>query len=92
VKKGDRVKVKLLDRDERGRLRLSMKALTPKPEGEAGGGRREEGSSESPALAAVGAESEGDSGEGSERSERGDRGDRPRRGRGGRGGGGRSRE
>jgi len=42
VKKGDRVKVKLLDRDERGRLRLSMKALTPKPEGEAGGGRREE--------------------------------------------------
>jgi polyribonucleotide nucleotidyltransferase len=33
VKKGDRVKVKLIDRDERGRLRLSMKALTPKPEG-----------------------------------------------------------
>ncbi len=33
VKKGDRVKVKLLDRDERGRLRLSMKALLPKPEG-----------------------------------------------------------
>ena len=27
VKKGDRVKVKLIDRDERGRLRLSMKAL-----------------------------------------------------------------
>src|SRR5687767_1638529 len=36
VKKGDRVKVKLIDRDERGRLRLSMKALQPKPEGEAG--------------------------------------------------------
>jgi polyribonucleotide nucleotidyltransferase len=35
VKKGDRVKVKLLDRDERGRLRLSMKALLPKPEGTA---------------------------------------------------------
>jgi polyribonucleotide nucleotidyltransferase len=33
VKKGDRVKVKLLERDERGRLRLSMKALLPKPEG-----------------------------------------------------------
>jgi polyribonucleotide nucleotidyltransferase len=33
VKKGDRVRVKLLDRDERGRLRLSMKALMPKPEG-----------------------------------------------------------
>ncbi|MBI1809654.1 MAG: polyribonucleotide nucleotidyltransferase [Gemmatimonadetes bacterium] len=31
VKKGDRVKVKLIDRDERGRLRLSMKALVPKP-------------------------------------------------------------
>ncbi len=33
VKKGDRVRVKLVDRDERGRLRLSMKALEPKPEG-----------------------------------------------------------
>src|SRR5712672_3422415 len=58
VKKGDRVKVKLLERDERGRLRLSMKALTPKPEGEAGSGKREEGSGEGAALAAVGAESE----------------------------------
>jgi polyribonucleotide nucleotidyltransferase len=37
VKKGDRVKVKLIDRDERGRLRLSMKALQPKPEGTAEG-------------------------------------------------------
>jgi polyribonucleotide nucleotidyltransferase len=95
VKKGDRVKVKLLDRDERGRLRLSMKALTPKPEGEAGGGTREGGSGEAPAMAAVGAEDEGNGGEGGERSERGDRGDRPRRSRGGgRGGrdGGRSRE
>ncbi|MFL5482541.1 MAG: polyribonucleotide nucleotidyltransferase [Gemmatimonadaceae bacterium] len=105
VKKGDRVRVKLLDRDERGRLRLSMKALTPKPEGEAGGGnagggRREEGSGETPALAAVGAETADEGTEGEEqgeRSERSDRGDRPRRGRGGRGrngggGGGRSRE
>jgi polyribonucleotide nucleotidyltransferase len=33
LKKGDRVKVKLIDRDERGRLRLSRKALEPKPEG-----------------------------------------------------------
>ena len=33
VKRGDRVKVKLIDRDERGRLRLSMKALIPRPEG-----------------------------------------------------------
>jgi polyribonucleotide nucleotidyltransferase len=41
VKRGDRVKVKLVDRDERGRLRLSMRALQPKPEGfteESGGG------------------------------------------------------
>ena len=99
VKKGDRVRVKLLDRDERGRLRLSMKALTPKPEGDAGSGTRDAGSSE-PALAAVGAETGGDSSsegeEGAEGSERGDRGDRPRRGRAGRGrnggGGGRSRE
>jgi len=93
VKKGDRVKVKLLERDERGRLRLSMKALTAKPEGEtsAGSGKREEGGGESPALAAVGAEGEGESG-GSERSSS-ERGDRPRRSRGGsRGSGGRSRE
>ncbi len=33
LKKGERVTVKLIDRDERGRLRLSMKALLPKPEG-----------------------------------------------------------
>ena len=33
VKKGDTVRVKLIDKDERGRLRLSMKALVPKPEG-----------------------------------------------------------
>ncbi len=33
VKKGDRVTVKLIDRDERGRLRLSRKALMPRPEG-----------------------------------------------------------
>ena len=51
VKKGDRVKVKLLDRDERGRLRLSMKALLPKPEGMTddegnGGGRGGRGGSE----------------------------------------------
>ncbi len=87
VKKGDRVKVKLLERDERGRLRLSMKALTPKAEGESGGGEGH--------LAGVGAESESAGGGGSERSESGsDRGDRPRRPRSGsRGGsGGRSRE
>jgi polyribonucleotide nucleotidyltransferase len=90
VKKGDRVKVKLLERDERGRLRLSMKALTPKPEGESSSG-----GGEGHTLAGVGAESEGSGGggggEGSEGSS--DRGDRPRRPRSGsRGGsGGRSR-
>jgi polyribonucleotide nucleotidyltransferase len=74
VKKGERVKVKLIDRDERGRLRLSMKALVPKPEGMAeepssgnGRGERPEGSSEG-----------GESGGG----DRGERGDRPRRPRG----------
>ena len=95
VKKGDRVKVKLLERDERGRLRLSMKALVPKPEGESssggeGGGTGREGT----ALAAVGAEGEqADGGGEGGRSERPDRGDRPRRPRSGasRGGGGRSR-
>ena len=92
VKKGDRVRVKLLERDERGRLRLSMKALVPKPEGESAGGGNGGGEGEAVAMAAQGAEG----GEGSERprSDRGDRGDRPRRPRSGasRGGGGRSRE
>lgn len=33
VKKGEKVRVKLVEKDERGRLRLSRKALLPKPEG-----------------------------------------------------------
>ena len=93
VKKGDRVKVKLLERDERGRLRLSMKALTAKPEGESHSGG--EGSSGGGvAMAAVGAEGEaGDVGEGRPERSSSDRGDRPRRSRSGsRGSGGRSRE
>jgi polyribonucleotide nucleotidyltransferase len=69
VKKGEQVTVKLIDRAERGRLRLSMKALLPKPEGGA------------EAPAASGAEGNG---EGSEGGERRPRGDRPRGGRGGR--------
>ncbi|MDX2182760.1 MAG: polyribonucleotide nucleotidyltransferase [Gemmatimonadaceae bacterium] len=69
LKKGDRVTVKLIDRDERGRLRLSRKALMPKPEGMADEPEGE--------AAAAGA------GEGGERRERsGDRGGRG--GRGGR--------
>jgi polyribonucleotide nucleotidyltransferase len=70
VNKGDHVTVKLLDRDERGRLRLSMKALVPKPEGmpdEEPRPPRPEGEGERP------------------RSENGG-GDRPRRGGSGGGG------
>jgi polyribonucleotide nucleotidyltransferase len=73
VKKGDRVKVKLIDRDERGRLRLSMKALLPRPEGmpepENNGGTGGEGGGERPPRR--------------EGGDRGDRGGRPRGGRGG---------
>src|SRR5437764_3935536 len=76
VKKGDRVRVKLLDRDERGRLRLSMKALAPKPEGDAASGTRDAGggSGEAPALAAVGAETGGEASEGEEPGETSERG------------------
>src|SRR5690349_5713978 len=94
VKKGDRVTAKLLDRDERGRLSLSMKALQPRPEGmeEGNGGRPPRG--ESPRR---------EGGEGSEGATEGAEGekeyaasDRPRGegrggdrgGRGGRGGSG----
>ncbi len=89
VKKGEQVTVKLIDRDERGRLRLSMKALLPKPEGTpeapAGGGS---------AGGSAGGNGEGGSSEGGERRERsGDRGERGDRRGGGRGGrGGRPRE
>ena len=73
VKKGDRVRVKVLDRDERGRLRLSMKALENPPEGGAS-------SSGAPHTdAAV-------SGASDEQPEGGERSERPRRPRsGGRG-------
>ncbi|HEU6451956.1 MAG TPA: polyribonucleotide nucleotidyltransferase [Gemmatimonadaceae bacterium] len=91
VNKGDRVQVKLIDRDERGRLRLSMKALIPKPEGdeqeqadgergERGGRRRESG--ERATAAAAAPEGKGEEG-GAERGEGGSR-SRPRRGGGGR--------
>jgi polyribonucleotide nucleotidyltransferase len=85
VKKGDTVKVKLLERDERGRLRLSMKALVEPPEGMAAsddrGERRprSEGSgerSEREAVASGRGEGEGDSGR---RPRRGGGGGRPRR-------------
>jgi polyribonucleotide nucleotidyltransferase len=89
VKKGDRVKVKLLERDERGRLRLSMKALTAKPEGESQSGGSGEGG-EGTAMAAVGAS--GEQADGGENGGRSERSDRPRRPRSGSRGGGRSRE
>ena len=66
VKRGDRVKVKLIDRDERGRLRLSMKALVPKP-------GAEEGAAE-PAYAEAGA------GAGEERAPRDESGEQGERG------------
>ena len=89
VKKGDHVKVKLIDRDERGRLRLSMKALTPKPESSAPaeGGDEGAGSEGEPVAAAAGA-SESDQGGGGHR-DRSRGGGRPRRGGGSRGRGGR---
>jgi polyribonucleotide nucleotidyltransferase len=67
AKKGDRVRVKLIDRDERGRLRLSMKALVPRPEGMPEPEERSGGEGEG--------RPRGNGG--------GDGGDRPRRGRGG---------
>ncbi len=63
MKRGDRVRVKLIDRDERGRLRLSMKVLQPKPEGveESNGSRS---SSERPS-------GQGEEGEGGDRRPQG---------------------
>ncbi len=86
VKKGDTVKVKLIERDERGRLRLSMKALEPKPEGTPEGESNGDG-----APAGVGAVSGSGEGRGDSRGPRsgGDRGGRDRgpRGEGSRSGG-----
>jgi len=67
VQRGARVRVKLIDRDERGRLRLSMKALVPKPEG----------MEDAPA-----GEGGGEGGDRPPREPRGDRGGRPPRGGG----------
>jgi polyribonucleotide nucleotidyltransferase len=90
VKKGDRVRVKVIERDERGRLRLSMKALIPKPGSE--GAAVEPAYADGPAGApAAGAPAAGVSSGGEAdrpRREGGDRGGRGG-GRGGRGGRGR---
>ncbi len=83
VKKGDRVRVKLIERDERGRLRLSKKALEEKPEGtpDEGNGARAERAPRT----------EGEGSEANEAAEATVGGDRPSGersgGRGGRGGG-----
>jgi len=92
VSKGDRVKVKLLERDERGRLRLSMKALVPKPDAATDGASPFEGDKPgSGAPAETGSSEESSAEEGGESRERSDRPRRPRS-RSPRGGGGRSRE
>jgi polyribonucleotide nucleotidyltransferase len=84
VKKGDRVKVKLIERDDRGKMRLSMKALLPKPAGEEGGSGDEEGGE----VVGVGGGSRGGerrgNGGGRPRRSGGGGGGRPRGGRGGR--------
>jgi polyribonucleotide nucleotidyltransferase len=72
VKKGDRVRVKVLDRDERGRLRLSMKALEAAPEGGASNGSSAHGNADSSDTADEGHEA-------GERGERPERSERPRR-------------
>ncbi|MGQ0539949.1 MAG: polyribonucleotide nucleotidyltransferase [Gemmatimonadaceae bacterium] len=82
VKKGDVVKVKLVERDARGKMRLSIKALIPKPAGdEAEAQGNGSGGSEHGEEAAVGG------GHGGGRGER--HGGRPRRGGRSRGRGGR---
>ena len=90
VNKGDRVKVKLLERDERGRLRLSMKALVAKPEAADGGSPFQ--ASEARNGDSATEESPSEEREPSEGSAR--REERPRRprSRAPRGGGGRGRE
>src|SRR5687767_3742009 len=89
LKKGEHVKVKLIDRDERGRLRLSMKALTPKPEAPASPAGEPTPSGDVEAVGAAAGSSDRPEGEEVGHRER-SRGDRPRRGggggRGGRGG------
>jgi polyribonucleotide nucleotidyltransferase len=83
VKKGDRVRVKLIERDERGRLRLSRKALLPKPEGSPDGGAsgdQGEGSNGGAVGEGEGREPVERAADQANRGERSGRGDRPRRG------------
>jgi polyribonucleotide nucleotidyltransferase len=97
VKKGDRVKVKLIERDERGRLRLSMKALQPKPEGGSdeggergggggGGGSPPSGGDRGTRPSAGGSPQNGDAEAQAATSERAQAADSPERASGERGG------
>jgi polyribonucleotide nucleotidyltransferase len=71
LQEGQIVKVKVLETDEKGRIKLSMKALLERPEGyvEEERPRREYGDRGD----------RGDRGPRRDRGDRGDRGDRPRR-------------
>ena len=85
VKKGEVVTVKLVERDERGRLRLSMKALLPKPG--APEGTAAPAAAEGDAYAAPSAAPAAEGGEAAEpRHERKHREGGDRGGRGGRSG------
>ena len=68
LSEGQIVKVKVLETDEKGRVKLSMKALTERPAGFEGGSDRPP------------REERGERRERSDRGDRGDRGDRPPRG------------
>ena len=95
VKKGDRVRVKLIERDERGRLRLSRKALLPKPEGggaPAGGSSGDGGNGGGEEMAASAGEAREGGDEGGREGGGHGEGRRGGRGRSRHGGGGRSRE
>jgi polyribonucleotide nucleotidyltransferase len=91
IKKGDKVKVKLIDRDERGRLRLSMKALLPKPEGAAADGAGDRGGEREPASAEANGDAGGEGQRESGEVEGSGDGGPGRRGGGRRGRGGRDR-
>mgnify|MGYP000845520983 CR=1 FL=1 len=67
LKEGQMVRVKVLETDDKGRIKLSMKALLDKPEGYAEDERPRRDSER------------GERGPRRERGDRGDRGDRPRR-------------
>ncbi|MBB1160834.1 polyribonucleotide nucleotidyltransferase [Aquariibacter albus] len=71
VKEGDVIKVKVLETDEKGRIKLSLKALLEKPEGYV-----EPSFEDRPRRDRFDRDNRGDRGPRRERSDRGDRGDR----------------